>query len=111
MCISCHFGFVEANFCQKYKITQFFSKKFKITHSEAHFVKKLWHEALTQVKTPCQKVETTFAGCIQDHSATAADLRQEVVWWGLQCLLAVWVCVGSGFKYMYLIEPYNTLTD
>ena len=52
-CYFCHFGLVEAHFCQKIKITQFFSQKFKITHSEAHFIKKLRHEALPQVKTPC----------------------------------------------------------
>ena len=47
-----HFGIAEANYCQTFQITQFFCQKFKITHSEAHFVKNLRHEALPQVMTP-----------------------------------------------------------
>ena len=50
-------------FCQKITlffvknvILRFFVNKFNITHSEAHFVKKVRHEALPQVKTPWRAV-------------------------------------------------------
>ena len=52
LAIFCLFCYVKANFCQTFKITLFFSPKIMITHSEAHFVKKLRHEALPQVQTP-----------------------------------------------------------
>ena len=36
----------------KFQITQLFCQKFKITHTKAHFVKKLRDVALPQVQTP-----------------------------------------------------------
>ena len=46
LAIFSNFGFLEAHFCGQFKTTQFFWQKFKSTHSKAHFIKNLRHEAL-----------------------------------------------------------------
>ena len=51
----CYFGFEEATFSENLRLSYFSVNKIKFTHSKAHFVKKSWHVALPQVKTPCWK--------------------------------------------------------